>query len=669
MKYGVLLAVLVVVCGYGLKTLDHLSESIADARGLSFETSDPQLFAFEFHRLRGSLGRYVAGDQSTDLDTVMLHFDILWARCETMKDGSFFTVIRDDLLIDRIASDLLDVLSEIEEEVLELQPGDSELLAGLLALLDPFDQRFTEHMIKLAGHRAHWAIDYRDRLAGIVIDIDGLVIAISILTVVLLAMFGLEAINARAAEHQVRMREEHVRFLAYHDPLTKLANRSMLADRLAAALDDARAGAGRPALLTLDLDGFKHINDTFGHDTGDKLLQVVSRRVLGVIGDHGLVSRLGGDEFAVLVLDAPPNKELDRLARQVIELLEEAIIIDQRELHVSTSIGIARYPEDGAQAAELMRNSDVALYAAKAAGKRTHRNYLPAMGEQVVRRKVVERGLRRALANGLLEVHFQPQIALEHGGVVAVEALCRWNDPELGMVAPDEFVSVAEETGLILELGQWVLTTVAKTMSHWPETLGNLTVAINLSPAQFAYGDLVRELRVLAVETGIDLGRLELEITETALMRDTEATIEQLHALRALGVGLSIDDFGKGYSSLGYLRRFPITQLKIDRSFIAEMEKEQNTLSVVRGIIRLAASLDVEVVAEGVENEVQAELLRRERCAMVQGGLYAAAMASTELELWIGEEASCEQRLRRSTDDMAAPRRRVAGGRMTSRDG
>ena len=661
MKYGVLLAVLVVVCVYGFRTLDHLRDSISNARGLSFETSDPQLFAFEYQRLRSSLGRYVAGEPLTDLDTVMLHFDILWARCETMKDGSFFTVIRDDLLIDRIASDLLTTLSEIEDAVLELQPGDSEVLAGLLEVLDPFDHRFTEHMIKLAGHRAHWAIDYRDGLTKIVADIDGLGLAITILTVVLLTMFGLEAISARAAEHQVRLREEHVRFLAFHDPLTKLANRSMLADRLGAALENARSGSGRPALLTLDLDGFKHINDTFGHDTGDKLLQVVSQRILGAVGEGGLVARLGGDEFAVLISVSPPNRELDRLARKVIDLLEEAIVIEQRELHVSTSIGIARYPEDGAQAAELMRNSDVALYAAKAAGKRTHRNYLPAMGEQVVRRKVVERGLRRALADGLLEVHFQPQIALEHGGVVAVEALCRWNDPELGRVAPEEFVSVAEESGLILELGQWVLSTVASTVSRWPETLGDLSVAINLSPAQFAYGDLVRELRVLAVETGIDLGRLELEITETALMRDTEATVEQLHELRALGVGLSIDDFGKGYSSLSYLRHFPITQLKIDRSFIAEMEKEENTMSVVRGIIGLAASLGVEVVAEGVENEGQAEILRGERCAMVQGELYSAALASAELEQWVGERAACEERFRRSTDNGLAPRSRVPG--------
>ena len=348
-KYGVLLAVLVVVCVYGFRTLDHLRDSISNARGLSFETSDPQLFAFEYQRLRSSLGRYVAGEPLTDLDTVMLHFDILWARCETMKDGSFFTVIRDDLLIDRIASDLLTTLSEIEDAVLELQPGDSEVLAGLLEVLDPFDHRFTEHMIKLAGHRAHWAIDYRDGLTKIVADIDGLGLAITILTVVLLTMFGLEAISARAAEHQVRLREEHVRFLAFHDPLTKLANRSMLADRLGAALENARSGSGRPALLTLDLDGFKHINDTFGHDTGDKLLQVVSQRILGAVGEGGLVARLGGDEFAVLISVSPPNRELDRLARKVIDLLEEAIVIEQRELHVSTSIGIARYPEDGAQ--------------------------------------------------------------------------------------------------------------------------------------------------------------------------------------------------------------------------------------------------------------------------------------------------------------------------------
>ena len=665
-KYVILLVALSIVGEYGLKTLHHLHEKIANVRGISFEASDSQLFALEYHRFRGSLGRYVAGAPSTDLDTVMLQFDILWARCETMSHGPLFAVMRDDLQIDWIAGDLLAVLQEIEPMVLALQPGDTDVLSGLLDSLDSFDRRFTEHVVDLSLRRSRWGTEYRDQLAGIVWELDELVLAIVGLTVVFSSMFGLETIRARTAEKQVRLREERVRFLAYHDPLTRCANRTSFAEKLAATLEEARAASGQPALLMLDLDGFKLINDTFGHSSGDELLITVARRLGDMVAGLGDLYRLGGDEFALLIKKTLSVDELSMLAEKVIELVEKPITVEHRDLHISVSIGISRYPEDGTKSAELMRNSDVALYAAKAAGKRTYRNYLPDMGARMVRRKEIERALRGAIAEGRLEVHYQPQISLEHGGVVAVEALCRWNDPELGVVRPDEFVSVAEESGLILDLGHWVLRTVAATVSRWPKSLEHLKVAVNLSPAQFAHRDLVSELRLLVVETGIDLSRLELEITETALMRDTEATIEQLRALRALGVGLSIDDFGKGYSSLGYLRRFPITQLKIDRSFISEIEREKCTLSVVRGIIRLAASLGVEVVAEGVENAAQAELLRRECCAMAQGWLYAPALASSGLEAWIVERTKRERGPRALSVQMLPPERSESAAKQSA---
>ncbi|MCB1970481.1 MAG: EAL domain-containing protein [Geminicoccaceae bacterium] len=631
LAYCILIVTLTLAGYHGLDTLTRLRTDVSQARGVSFESPDPQLFVLEYQRLRTSLARYVSDDPAVDHDTLMMHFDILWARCETMQQGTYFRTMRQDLNVDVIARDIHAFLVDHEQRFLDLRRNDTDELINLQAELEPFDRRLTEYLINLSTARLGWIKAYRSNLTRIVEEIDRLGPAIALLAAVLLIMLGFETSMARRAEARVREREEQARHLAEHDPLTGLANRSLLAIQMGQALDAACRGGYGVVLMALDLDGFKSINDTFGHDTGDQLLQVVAERLTSVMEDRGTVARLGGDEFAILMTHAPDETQTGNIACKVVALLEQPIRLRNRELHVSTSIGIARYPDNCADAASLLSQADVALYAAKAEGKRTHRHYVAAMGRKIIRRKDIERGLRRAMADDSLEMHYQPQVRVGDRRIAGVEALCRWTDPELGRVPPDEFIAVAEESGLIFDLDRWVIEAVVRQMSNWPQALSSLKVAINLSPAQFLFDTIGRDLNDISSRHAVDPGRLTLEITEGALMRDTEKTLLQLRMLREQGVRLAIDDFGKGYSSLSYLRKFRLDQLKIDRSFVIGIESDAGARAVIRGILALATSLGLTTTAEGVEDEQQMEFLHHERCTLAQGYLFSPAVPSDRL--------------------------------------
>ena len=629
--YSLLICVLVVAGAYGWRTLGQLRNGISDASGIEIESSDPQLFVLEYQRLRTSLARYVAGDPVVDHDTVVMLFDILWGRCETMQQGSFYGVLRDTIEVHNIARDILVVLHETEDAVFELERDDRETAHVILAKLEPFDRRFTEYLIEFAGHRFGWMQEYRAGLARMVEKIDTLGPAILAPALALLTLLVFEARQARRAEAFVREREEESRYLACHDSLTGLANRVYLNRKLGEVLAAATRSGSDVALFALDLDGFKRVNDTFGHEMGDRLLGVVARRLSGLLGPNGLVARLGGDEFAILMPDSANRERENVLALRIIASLEQPVMLDGRDLHVSTSIGIARFPQDADNVAELLGHADVALYAAKGEGKRTFCRFDRSMGEKIVRQKLVERGLRAALAADALEVHYQPQIRVADNVIIGVEALCRWRDPELGNVPPDEFIAVAEETGLILDVGRWVLAEVASTMASWPEALAGLEVAVNFSPVQFLFQDVCADLLEVADTHGLDLRRITLEITEGAMMRDTERTMDQLRNLREHGVDVAIDDFGKGYSSLSYLRKFPLNQLKIDRSFVQGIERDAEARAVIRGILGLASSLGLETVAEGVEDLAQLAFLRDERCTVAQGYLFSRPVPNEQL--------------------------------------
>ncbi|UTL90001.1 bifunctional diguanylate cyclase/phosphodiesterase [Pseudomonas fluorescens] len=412
--------------------------------------------------------------------------------------------------------------------------------------------------------------------------------------------------------------EAHARIqhLSSHDPLTGLANRNKLARHLEQAL---LRGSDSPALtlLLLDLDNFKPINDSLGHTAGDAVLQEVAARLRDTTRDVDLVARLGGDEF-VLVLQGLDNRgEIDRLCRRLIELLQQPIAFENQQLEIGVSIGIAQTRDPGFDAGELIRCADIALYQAKVDGKGTWRYFAAAMNQQIQYRRQLENDLRRALKNNELVLHYQPRYRLSDLRIVSVEALLRWQHPQEGLLAPDNFIPLAEQSGLIVALGRWVLSEACRSARDWPAPL---LVSVNLSPAQFMRSDVVADMRDILLQTGFPAQRLELEITENVMLNNIEGALGTMLALKELGVRLNMDDFGTGYSSLGYLRTYPFDSIKIDKRFIAGLANDTGSdRAVVQAIINLGEAMGLTVTAEGVETEQQLLALQNDRCHEVQG--------------------------------------------------
>ncbi len=417
-----------------------------------------------------------------------------------------------------------------------------------------------------------------------------------------------------------KAQEARIEYLAHHDPLTGLPNRAALGMYLEQALSRARMQAAKLAVMVIDLDNFKTINDSLGHRAGDQLLCEIARRLARQASESDHVIRLGGDEFVLLLENVEDAATVERKAELLMQLIGDTCELDGHELHATPSIGISLFPRDGESSETLMRNADTAMYEAKASGRNHFRFFTAAMNAAVNRRLVLESELWQALSHNQLVLHYQPQVDLMNGGIVGVEALVRWSHPQRGMVPPAEFIPVAEETGLILTLGHWVLLTACRQARAWLDAgLEMGEMAVNISAHQFRQPDFVQSVRAVLAETGLPAGRLELEITETAVMHSADTSVATLAELKAMGVRLAIDDFGTGYSSLAYLRRFPIDRLKIDRAFVADLESDPEAASLVASIIALGRSLGLRLVAEGVENSAQADFLRGMACERVQG--------------------------------------------------
>jgi diguanylate cyclase (GGDEF)-like protein len=423
--------------------------------------------------------------------------------------------------------------------------------------------------------------------------------------------------------------------LAYSDPLTGLGNRALLAAEVAGA-QRRRRGGGRLSLLLLDLDGFKAVNDSLGHAAGDRLLVQLAERLCAAVGPQDVVARLGGDEFAVLVDEEGPGAGL-RTARQVLDALSAPVDFEGRVVRVTASIGVveqaARSPDD------VLRDADVAMYAAKSAGKACVRLFEPAMRRAVVAKAELEADLRHALDRAEFVVQYQPVVDLETREVTGAEALVRWQHPRRGLLPPGVFVPLAEETGLIGELDRWVLEEACWTAAGWQEQHPGVTVGVNVTADRFAHTDLVGAVADALADTGLPPQCLTLELTETALVADTEATISRLGALAALGVQVAIDDFGTGYSSLAYLHRLPASILKIDRSFVEGLGTNAESTALVRVILGLAETFGLRTVAEGVETESQRALLRALGCTSAQGYLFARAVDAVDFEAMLGGPA------------------------------
>jgi diguanylate cyclase (GGDEF)-like protein/PAS domain S-box-containing protein len=433
--------------------------------------------------------------------------------------------------------------------------------------------------------------------------------------------------------------EARIAHMAHHDALTDMPNRVLLRERMAEALAQRTRNNKFLGMLCLDLDNFKLVNDTLGHPVGDRLLQAVAERIQSVVRKGETAARLGGDEFAVLVPEASTPEEVSVLARRLIEVVGEPYKIDDTVVTVGTTVGIAVPPGDGEDADHLLRNADMALYRAKADGKGTYRFFEPEMDARAQARRRLEIDLRTAIAEENLEVHYQPLVDFATDKITGLEALLRWPHPERGSIPPSEFIPLAEETGLITSLGRFVLRRACKDATLWPD---GVMLAVNLSPLQFRVGNVFLMVKEALEETGLKASRLDLEITESVLLEKTDQVIASLHALRALGVRISMDDFGTGYSSLSYLRSFPFDKIKIDRSFVRDLESNQGTRAIVRAVLGLAAGLDMKVVAEGIENKQDLAYLMSEGCREGQGFLFSRARPQAEILKMLTSEKRCD---------------------------
>ena len=422
--------------------------------------------------------------------------------------------------------------------------------------------------------------------------------------------------------------EERMRHIAQHDSLTGLPNRMALAIRLAQLLPEARRYERRLAMMFLDLDRFKIINDTLGHQVGDELLREVACRLSNIVRTTDFVARLGGDEFVIVLPEITTPADSALVASKIIAALATPVQVDAHELHTSPSIGISIFPDDGPDADSLLKNADTAMYHAKSAGRNNYQFYAAEMNQAASERMDLERKLRHAIARNELAIAYQPQFAAD-GRPTGVEALLRWHHPTDGMISPARFIPVAEEMGLIVEIGEWVMQNACREMKHWIDAgLPPLRVAVNVSARQLRRRDFCESVAGALAESGLAPELLELEITESSVMEDPEEAIDILQRLRRMGVTLAVDDFGTGYSSLAYLKRFPIDHLKIDRSFVADIEHDLNDRAIAFGTIALAHSLGLNVIAEGVETAEQLELLRQNGCDEVQGYLFSKPLNS-----------------------------------------
>ncbi len=463
-----------------------------------------------------------------------------------------------------------------------------------------------------------------------------------------LPFFGV--VGGRISELRARLRRSNdelsealasVRQIATHDHLTGLSNRVLFNEELHHALARVERHRRPAALFVLDLDRFKVINDTLGHQFGDRVLQETAKRLLGCVRESDILARLGGDEFVILLEEFGEDSNLTEIARKLLASIAGLDSIDGREIGLSVSIGICTAPTDGRDAKTLFANADIAMYRAKEIGRNNYCFYSSEIHTYTLEKLALEAGLRHALERGEFRIHYQPKIEITTGTITGVEALLRWQHPERGLIPPDRFIPLAEATGLIVPIGLWTLREVCERGKAWQSLdLPRFPIAVNLSATQFRQQDLVPQLAAILKSTGFDPKYLELEITESVVMQDPDKVVMKLEALRRMGIRLAIDDFGTGYSSLGYLKRFPINNLKVDRSFVRDLAHSTDDVAITRAVIAMAHSLGMNVIAEGVELKEQFDVLRKEGCDEFQGWLCRPALAEEDLLHFIRETAT-----------------------------
>jgi diguanylate cyclase (GGDEF)-like protein/PAS domain S-box-containing protein len=433
--------------------------------------------------------------------------------------------------------------------------------------------------------------------------------------------------------------KEKLNHLAYHDALTDLPNQVLFKDRLKQAIALSRRSDQMQAVMLLNLDRFKTINDSLGYVSGDRLLQSVAQRLMSCVRECDTVARFGSDEFAILLTQIPRAQDAANAARAIKQSLDQAFIFEEQEIFVSSSIGISLYPQDGRDTGGLLKTAGVALDRAKAQGGNNYQFYTAGGTTRALKQLVLESNLRPGLERSEFFIHYQPQVAIHDFHLVGMEALIRWQHPSLGVLYPSEFINLAEESGVIISLGEWVMRTACAQNKAWQDAgLTPMRLSVNFSARQFQQPTFIADVAQILKDTNLDPRWLELELTESSIMKDPERAIEKLHELKLMGIKVAVDDFGTGYSSLNYLKRFPIDTLKIDKSFVADVCKDPHDTAIVRAIINLGHALDVTVIAEGVETKEQLQYLSALECDVVQGFLFSKALSVKAFEELLVEQ-------------------------------
>ncbi len=451
---------------------------------------------------------------------------------------------------------------------------------------------------------------------------------------------------------QNKQTQEKLNHLAYHDALTDLPNQVLFKDRLKQAIALSRRNDQLQAVLLLNLDRFKTINDSLGYTAGDRLLQSVAQRLTSCVRESDTVARFGGDEFAILLTQIPRAQDAANVARAIKQTLDQAFLFEDQEIFVSSSIGISLYPQDGRDTGGLLKTAGVALDRAKAQGGNLFQFYTAGGTTRALKQLVLESNLRTGLERNEFIVQYQPQVDVRGFHLVGMEALVRWQHPSLGLLYPNEFVPLAEDNGLIIALGEWVMRTACAQSMSWQDAgLTPLTLSVNFSARQFQRPTFITDVARILKDTNLDPRWLELELTESSIMKDPEEAIEKLHELKLMGIKVAVDDFGTGYSSLNYLKRFPIDTLKIDKSFVSDVCKDPHDTAIVRAVIQLGHALDLTVIAEGVETKEQLQYLSALECDVLQGFLFSKALSASAFEELLVEQKQVTSKPRINADE------------------
>ncbi|SDP39093.1 diguanylate cyclase (GGDEF) domain-containing protein [Rhodoferax sp. OV413] len=440
------------------------------------------------------------------------------------------------------------------------------------------------------------------------------------------------AVHSRT--HELHAAHDSLQYLATHDSLTGLPNRSLLEDRLRQAMAYADRSARQVTVAMIDLDNFKLINDTLGHQAGDELLKTMAARMVACVRSVDTVGRQGGDEFVVVLFDQPVQGETGiPTLHRLRDAMAQPVVLGRHTLQITASMGLATYPADGADVEALLMNADAAMYRAKELGRNNYQFYATEMNHKAQNKLAMFEGLRNAMAQGAFQLVYQPKVALRTGQIIGVEALIRWQHPEQGVISPDQFIPLAEESGLIVPIGEWVLRTACMQNKAWQDAgMGAIGISVNVSARQFREKDLLKRVAQALEDSGLQAEYLELELTESLIMQDLEKALETMRALQAMGVQLSIDDFGTGYSSLSALKSFPIVRLKIDRAFVRDIPHDEDDQAIARAIISLGHELDLKVIAEGVETAQQLDFLRANHCDEIQGYYFSRPVPASGIE-------------------------------------